>query len=100
MSICSASLLESIAIAVPIIVLNFFKEEEPIPFVSSRVAMGIKRIDEIPLAIEKLLHDDVQLHEMKKAQEKFLYEYIYTPDGQSSRRGETIIEKIATLKSE
>jgi len=87
--------LESLLFNKPLIISNFYKDPEYIPYISSGVAIGVYHGGDLISAIDMAINDDRVKNRMKFKSKDFIYNYAYLNDGLASKRVAELILKSA-----
>jgi len=96
-SLYSTIIFNAILYEKPIISLNLMKRPEIFPIVKSKVAIGVSNEKGLVEAIEKTMNKKY-LEQNKKYQKRFIKDYCYKIDNNSSKRVINLVMKMAKRK--
>lgn len=83
--------LEALFFDKPLIVPNFYNDPEYIPYIRSGVAIGVYEADDIPEAINTILHDGQVKSRLDSSRKVYIYHHAYLQDGKASERVANLI---------
>lgn len=86
--------LEAMVLNKPVIILNFFNDIEPLPYISSGAAVGVYRPKEIIPAIKEVLYDKETRKKLEICRKRFVREHAYKIDGKASERIAKLIKEM------
>lgn len=90
----SSATLDAVILGKPVIILNFFKCPDLVPYADRGVAVRVTRPEEIYSAIKRVF-DDEKLNAWLAANRKdFIYDYAYKVDGKSNERVLALIREL------
>ncbi|MFC1804914.1 CDP-glycerol glycerophosphotransferase family protein [Candidatus Omnitrophota bacterium] len=100
-TIFSTTGLEAIMLDKPLIIANLSKiRAEVIPYVSSGVAVGVYRQEDIASAVRDVLNNKSLQQRLKAAREKFIPEHIQHFDGRAAKRLADMIREMIRQKED
>lgn len=87
--------LETMILDKPLININLTKRRDLVSYVETGAAQGAYKPEEISIAINRLLEDEIVKKRMEEARKIFISDYAYRIDGLSGKRVLDLIEKMA-----
>ncbi|MFC1674588.1 CDP-glycerol glycerophosphotransferase family protein [Candidatus Omnitrophota bacterium] len=93
--------LEAIMLDKPLIIANLSKiRTDIVPYVSSGVAVGVYRQEDIAIAVRDILNNKSLQQRLKAAREKFIPEHIQHFDGRATKRLADMIREMIREKED
>lgn len=86
--------LEAVLLGKPLLYLNFLGEKDSIPYAKFKAAVGLYKISDLTLKLERLLHNKKEQQRMQKDQKRFIKKYLKL-DGEATSRILRLIKKLA-----
>jgi len=83
----------------PVISLNFFKREEPIPLAKRGVAIEVNKPEDISSAIDRVFKDKALSDFFKSNRKPFIYDYAYRIDGMATHRVKEFMKVLTNSNS-
>jgi|GEM_PF-5757165 len=93
-SFFSTAALDAVMLGKPVICMNFYKMEDPVPFVSRGVALGVTKKGELLDAVKKIFMDKEINKALAGNRPGFIYDYAYKTDGKSAQRVTELIDRL------
>ncbi|MBP1908195.1 glycosyltransferase family 52 [Methanolobus bombayensis] len=93
-TIHSTVALEAMFFEKPVITVNYSGQEDIMSYAEEGAAIGVYSFNELTLALDKALHDDYLISQLRKKQKVYLHDYLYRIDGKASERIVTIAETL------
>lgn len=97
-SFFSSAALDAVIAGKPLISLNYYKQPDLIPFAGRQVALGVNKPGDLKGAIRRIFADKSLNDTFTANRDKFIYDYAYKVDGQSTARVIDLITKICANK--
>lgn len=93
-TISSTTALEAMILDTPVLIVNFRKGSDPVPYAESGAALRVYNESDLEAGIKKALYDEEIREKLKKARKKFVYDYAYIQDGKATERVVNLIGKM------
>jgi len=94
-TVFSTTATEAMMLGVPVITINLTGEPDKMPYASSGAALGVHKAEELPEAIDEVLHDQPTKAKLEKSAKKFVYDRAYIMDGKATERVVQLIESMS-----
>jgi UDP-N-acetylglucosamine:LPS N-acetylglucosamine transferase len=97
-TIYSTTALESMILDKPVLIVNFEKGPDRVPYVRSGAALGVYDEKDLEEGIKKALYDREIREKLEKARKDFVYDYSYIQDGKATERVVNLITRMIEEK--
>ncbi|KPK39363.1 MAG: hypothetical protein AMJ78_08630 [Omnitrophica WOR_2 bacterium SM23_29] len=84
--------LEEMIFDKPVITFNLTKRQDRVPYAKKGAAVGVYKVEDLPLAIERTLFDRTTIEQLRLGRKAFVEEYAYKIDGKATERITNIVK--------
>jgi len=94
----STAALEAMIMDKPVITLNITKRKDRVPYADKAAAVGVYNSEDIEAAVEKIFSDNAIQERLRFGRKKFLEDYTYRLDNESTGRVRNLLESLVLPK--
>ncbi len=92
-SVNSTTILEALMLEKPVIVVNFSKLPEVLPWTTEKAVIEVTDTSQLAKAVQLLLSKENKSHYLQKTRNAFLYNHLFKIDGKATERVLNIIDQ-------